>query len=193
MEIILASKSPRRLEILSNLGFFVRVVPSDADESISEPLSPPDLVRTLAERKLACDVACNADDLVIACDTVVCFEGEILGKPKSAEDAKRMLHTLSGKTHSVFSGLAMRRGGVTISDFERTDVHFRELSDEEIDAYIKSGEPFDKAGSYGIQGKGGLFAERIDGDYFNVMGLPVHLFGRMFAKITGSEVLCFNA
>ena len=193
MELILASKSPRRLEILNNLGLSVRVMPTDADETVTDPCSPQEFVQILANRKASFPLPCTSDDLIIACDTVVSFEDKILGKPHDASEARQMLTLLRGKTHSVFSGLALRRGEKLVCAAERTDVCFRFYSDAEIDAYIESNEPFDKAGAYGIQGLGGMFVKYINGDHFNVMGLPVYQFGRLFAKATGSEILLFGA
>ena len=172
MEVILASQSPRRRELMGlfHIPFTVRV--SDADETMDPGLSAADAVAAVS-RKKAEAVSHNPDDLVIAADTIVVCQGEILGKPKDAADAYRMLRLLSGRDHQVMTGMTLLRGDLCRTVTETTDIHFRELSDREIHAYIRSGEPMDKAGSYGIQGGAALFAERLVGDYYNVVGLPV--------------------
>ena len=172
MEVILASQSPRRKELMGlfHIPFTVRV--SDADETMDPNLSAADAVAAVSRRKAEA-VPRNADDLVIAADTIVVFCGEILGKPKDTADARRMLPLLSGRDHQVMTGMTLLRGDQSRTVTEITDIHFRELSNREIDAYIRTGEPMDKAGSYGIQGGAALFAEKLVGDYYNVMGLPV--------------------
>ena len=172
MEVILASQSPRRKELMGlfHIPFTVRV--SDADETMDPNLSAADAVAVVSRRKAEA-VPRKADDLVIAADTIVVCCGEILGKPKDAADAHRMLRLLSGRDHQVMTGMTLLRGETARTVTEITDIHFRQLSDREIDAYIRTGEPMDKAGSYGIQGGAALFAERLVGDYYNVMGLPV--------------------
>ena len=152
--------------------FTVRV--SDADESAPADLDPPALVELLAARKGGAVFAESAPgDTVIAADTVVVVDGEVLGKPRSPEEAARMLRRLSGRTHSVYTGVYLRRGNRTVSFACETAVTFYPLSEEEIAAYIATGEPFDKAGGYGIQGRGALLVKGIEGDYCNVVGLPV--------------------
>ena len=172
MELILASQSPRRKELLGlfHLPFTVRV--ADIDETMDMNKSPYDEVARVSRCKAEA-VARNADDIVIAADTIVVCEGKVLGKPKDETDAKAMLHLLSGRDHQVMTGMCVIRGEKTVTATEVTDIHFRELSTEEIDAYVATGEPMDKAGSYGIQGGAALFAEKMVGDYYNVMGLPV--------------------
>ena len=172
MQVILASQSPRRKELMGlfHIPFTVRV--SDADESMDPKLSPAEAVGLVSRRKAEA-VTRESDDLVIAADTIVVCGGEILGKPKDTEDAYRMLRLLSGRDHQVMTGMTLLRGEICRTVTEITDIHFRELSDREIHAYIRTGEPMDKAGSYGIQGGAALFAQHLVGDYYNVMGLPV--------------------
>ncbi len=184
-DIVLASGSPRRREILADLGLKFRIEASNADESIPEGTSPDLAVRRLSLLKAA-DVAKSQPEnaLVIGADTVVVLDDEILGKPTDEEDAARMLKSLSGREHSVLTGIsALRRSdGKGVSVFEETKVRFRNLSEEEILKYVKTGEPMDKAGAYGIQGLGSLLIEKIDGDYFNVVGLPVCRLFRLLAE-----------
>ena len=172
MEVILASQSPRRRELMGlfHIPFTVRV--SDADETMDPKLSAAEAVGLVSRRKAEA-VSREADDLVIAADTIVVCGGEILGKPKDTADARRMLRLLSGRDHQVMTGMTLLRGDRVRTVTEITDIHFRELSDREIDAYIATKEPMDKAGSYGIQGGAALFAQHLVGDYYNVMGLPV--------------------
>ncbi len=172
MELILASQSPRRKELLGlfRLPFSVQV--ADIDETMDAGKPPCDEVARVSRCKAEA-VARNADDVVIAADTIVVCEGKVLGKPRDTADAKAMLRLLSGRDHQVMTGMCVIRGEKTVTCTEVTDIHFRELSDQEIDAYVATGEPMDKAGSYGIQGGAALFAEKMVGDYYNVMGLPV--------------------
>ncbi len=179
MEIILASGSPRRKELLAltSLPFTVRV--SDAEEQTDPELPPYFTVEQLSLLKassVASEVKAEGTDaIVIGSDTVVVFEDQILGKPADKVDAKRMLTALSGNWHSVLTGVTVMSTKTAKSEtfYVETKVHFMPLSEETIDAYIATNEPMDKAGSYGIQGKGSLFVDRIDGDYFNVVGLPI--------------------
>ncbi|MBR5528516.1 MAG: septum formation inhibitor Maf [Clostridia bacterium] len=173
MKLILASRSPRRIEILKNLGFDPQIIPAETDENISENFSPADAVCELACRK-AKYVAQNAsdEDMILAADTMVFKDGVLLGKPDNNDAAFKMLRSLSGNTHSVFTGFCVIYGGKTVSCAVETKVKFRELSDGDICEYIATGEPDDKAGAYGIQGIGCLLVDHIDGDYFNVVGLP---------------------
>jgi len=174
-KIILASASPRRKELLCALGIDFLCMPADIEENIEAFLhAPADAVEYLAREKakaVAKDV--SHDSLIIAADTIVYHGSEILGKPKNKDDAKRMLLALSDSTHEVYTGFSMIQGEKCCTSHERTKVTFRSLSEHEIDAYIETGEPLDKAGSYGIQEKGTLFVKKIDGDYFNVVGLPI--------------------
>ena len=182
MEVILASQSPRRKELMGlfHIPFTVRV--SQADESMDPDLSPAEAVAAVSRRKAEA-VEREADDLVIAADTIVVVDREILGKPRDEADASRMLHLLSGRDHQVMTGMTLLRGEKCLVCTEITDIHFRDLTDREIDAYIATKEPMDKAGSYGIQGGAALFAERLAGDYYNVMGLPVCRLGQLLREI----------
>lgn len=175
MRIILASTSPRRLELLRGLGLKVKVVSSRVKESKFSIKNPEKLVKTLALIKAQEVARRTKDGLVIGADTVVVLKGKILGKPKDSKEAKSMLRKLSGRTHEVLTGLAVidASSGKTIGDFVRTGVKFRKLTDKEIANYVTSDKPFDKAGAYAIQEKAGLFIEKIDGCYFNVVGLPL--------------------
>ncbi len=170
MHYILASQSPRRQELMGlfHVPFTVQV--ADIDESMAG--DPYTEVARVSRRKAEA-IPCGPEDVIIAADTVVVCEGEILGKPKDGEDAKRMLRLLSGRDHQVMTGMTVRSLKKTVTVTEVTDIHFRPLSEAEMDAYIATGEPMDKAGSYGIQGGAALFAEKMVGDYYNVMGLPV--------------------
>lgn len=172
MQLILASQSPRRKELLGlfRIPFTVRV--ADIDEAMDLGKSPFEEVARVSRLKAEA-VAREQDDVVVAADTIVVCQGEILGKPVDEADAFRMLRLLSGKDHQVMTGMSVLRGETAVTCTEVTDIHFRALSDREILAYIRTGEPMDKAGSYGIQGGAALFAEKMVGDYYNVMGLPV--------------------
>lgn len=174
MGMILASASPRRRELLEMLGISgFEVLPADVDEAVPET-SPDEAVIFLARQK-ARKVAgtCPADALIIAADTLVYLDGKPLGKPETESDAKNMLQRLSGAKHSVYTGVALIKAEKETAFAERTEVFFRQLSHQEIEAYIKTGEPMDKAGAYGAQGKAAMFISRIEGDFFNVMGLPI--------------------
>jgi len=174
MRVILASASPRRIELLKQFHMPFEVIPSKIVEPIGEMETPIQIVMGLSLEK-ALDISkSNIDALVIASDTVVYFE-RILGKPKSREDAKNMLEALSGKKHEVFTGIALVHvaSNMKVVDFVCTEVTFNDLSNDEIEVYLNTGEAFDKAGSYGIQGFGALLVSEIKGDYFNVMGLPL--------------------
>lgn len=192
MAIILASQSPRRRELLNQMGirdFVIR--PAQGEENMALDLPPKELARKLALGK-ACEIAVESQsgDLVIAADTIVTLEDKVLGKPRNEEDAFTMLRTLSGKSHVVYTGVAVIQNNRVVSDAEGTEVKFRTLSDEEIRAYIATGEPMDKAGSYGIQGIGALLVEGIRGDYFNVMGLPVCKLGQIL-RTFGVKILSY--
>lgn len=173
MEIILASQSPRRKEIMEGAGFSVRIIPSDVEETVDKSLSPGELVKSLAGQKARAVAAAYPDRIVLGADTMVVEGGELLGKPKDEADARDMLRRLSGRCHEVYTGFCLIKSGKAVSDYDCTKVFFKELSDAEIEAYIRSGEPMDKAGAYGIQGLGMRFIPRIEGDFYNVMGLPV--------------------
>ena len=182
MEVILASQSPRRKELMGlfHIPFIIRV--SDADETM-DPNAPAAQQVAQVSRRKAEAVSREPDDVVIAADTIVVCGGEILGKPRDTADASRMLHMLSGRDHQVMTGMTVLRGDRCLVCTEITDIHFRDLTDREIDAYIRTGEPMDKAGSYGIQGGAAIFAERLVGDYYNVMGLPVCRLGQLLREI----------
>lgn len=172
MQLILASGSPRRKELLSLFRIPFTVVPADVDETMDPANAPCEEVARLSAKK-ARAVKREPDDVVIAADTIVVCEGKVLGKPKSEENAYHMLSLLSGRDHQVMTGCTVLRGEKCETFTEVTDLHFRTLSEREIRAYIASGEPMDKAGAYGIQGGAALFCRRMEGDYYNVMGLPV--------------------
>ena len=171
MKILLASGSPRRRELLSGMGLQFDICKPCFDEDSVKGFSPDVTVEKLSLGK-ATSAACE-NTLVIGSDTVVALDDVILGKPTDEKDAFNMLKMLSGRTHFVYTGVALVGGGKSIVFHEKTAVHFKELTDDEIIAYVKSGEPMDKSGAYGIQGKGCLFVEKIEGDYLNVVGLPV--------------------
>ncbi|WP_079510342.1 Maf family protein [Mesobacillus jeotgali] len=181
--LILASSSPRRKELLENLRLQFEISSSDADESFSATLSPSEAVMELASRKSGMVAQNFPDCFVIGSDTVVVHDGMILGKPESGQEASEMLKKLSGNTHSVYTGVSIISPEKETRFYEKTDVTFWELSDEEIDTYIKSGEPFDKAGGYGIQGFGSMLVREISGDYYTVVGLPVSRLVRELRKI----------
>ena len=184
MKIILASQSPRRKELLERMGIrdFETISPN-VDESAFRGLPPEELVRRLsAEKAAAVAGKAGEDAIVIAADTVVALEGAVLGKPADELDAFKMLSALSGVRHQVYTGVTVCRGGEKQTAHEVTDVTFRELSEEEIEHYIATGEPMDKAGAYGIQGYGALLIQGISGDYYNVMGLPVCRLSGMLAR-----------
>ena len=174
-KIILASKSPRRLELLRMLGLNVETASPDIDESAVEADSPSHLAEKLAKtkaEKVYRDLHPEGCP-VVAADTLVEIGGRILGKPRSVAEAGEMLRMLSGKLHYVHTGLAVIYSGTFASAVETATVYFRELSDDEIESYIMSGEPMDKAGAYGIQGRAGAFVDRIEGDFFSIVGLPL--------------------
>lgn len=173
MKIILFSKSPRRQELLSLMGVEFKVMTKDVDESYPSELIPEDVAKYIAEKKaMAFDDELN-DEILITADTIVSIDNEILGKPVDEADAKRMLQKLSGKTHQVYTGVALLHHHKIISFVDKTDVEFREITNEEIEYYIRDYKPFDKAGSYGIQEWIGLTCVKsIQGSYTNVMGLP---------------------
>lgn len=181
MEIVLASGSPRRRQLLEQIGLTgFRVLPSDADESLPDGIAPGEAVERLSARKGAAVAAqARPGALVIAADTVVALDGAILGKPRDGAEAEAMLAALSGRDHQVFTGVTLCQGDRILTQAEETQVTFRPLTGQEIRQYVSTGEPMDKAGAYGIQGLGGLLVEGIRGDYHNVMGLPICRLGRM--------------
>ncbi len=180
VRVILASQSPRRRELLTLIGIPHEVRPADVDESVHLDEAPVPHCERLARAKAAVLAAQYPEALVIGSDTIVVIDGDILGKPQSVADAMAMLARLSGRTHTVFTAIAVARGGRTVSAVESVSVTFRSLSADQIAAYVATGEPMDKAGAYGIQGFGATIVERIDGDYFAVMGLAL---GRLIALL----------
>ncbi|MBQ6466272.1 MAG: septum formation protein Maf [Oscillospiraceae bacterium] len=190
MHIVLASASPRRRELMEMLGApALRIVPAKGEERPPEGVGPEELVKALSAAK-AREIAAlsEKDDVIIGADTIVWHRGRVYGKPRSREEAIAMLEALSGETHEVYTGVTVIRGEAELCEAERSLVHFRELSRREIEAYVDSGEPMDKAGAYGAQGKAALFVRGIEGDFFNVMGLPLCRLGTMLRK-QGVELL----
>ena len=182
MNLILASQSPRRKELLALFGIPFTVRVADIDET----MDPNGIARQEVARVSRCKalaVERKEDDVVIAADTIVVCRGKILGKPRSPEEACKMLHLLSGRDHQVMTGVTVLRGDKEIVFTEVTDLHFRELSDAQIRRYVATGEPMDKAGSYGIQGGAALFCSRLVGDYYNVIGLPVCRLGEVLRQL----------
>ena len=180
--IVLASGSPRRQELLRRIGitdFDLRV--PRVEESFPEGLSPEEIV-TCISREKSLAVPSEDDEIVITADTMVFLGRERLGKPRDEEHALEMLTALQGRRHTVCTGVTVRRGEQILSRAQSTQVYFRPASEAELRAYIAGGEPMDKAGAYGVQGQGSLLVERIEGDFFNVMGLPVVLLARMLAE-----------
>lgn len=171
--LILASSSPRRKELLEELQIPFVISSSNVDESFDPSISPNEIVMELARRKVEAIYADEQYPFILGADTVVYLNGAILGKPASPEEAFRMLRELSGKTHSVYTGVAIMANGICSTFYEKTDVLFWELTDDEIHDYLDTGEPFDKAGAYGIQGVGRTLVKEIKGDYFTVVGLPI--------------------
>ncbi len=192
--IILASGSPRRREILSDLGAELKIITADVDESSNER-DPERLAEALAIKKgqavyekLLRDGSSDATLPIISADTVVFCEGEIMGKPCDRADAERMLKKLSGKAHTVTTGICVISNGVPFSSYLTTRVFVDPLTDEEINAYIDTRDPFDKAGAYGIQGVFSKHISKIDGCYFNVVGLPINALSKLFIKATGKAI-----
>ena len=182
MALILASASPRRKELLEKFGVPFVIRAADIDETMDAARSPYDEVGRVSRLK-AMATPREADDILIAADTIVVCEGKVLGKPRDEAEAAQMLRLLSGRDHQVMTGCTVLRGENCVTFTEVTDIHFRELSEKEIAKYVATGEPMDKAGSYGIQGGAALFCERMVGDYYNVMGLPVCRLGQVLKKV----------
>ena len=182
MEIILASQSPRRKELMGklNIPFTIRV--ADIDETMDAQKPPQEEVARVSRLK-ALAIPREQDDVVIAADTIVVCAGRVLGKPHSPQEAVETLKLLSGRDHQVMTGVTVVRGNVVETFTEVTDLHFRELTEKEIRAYVATGEPMDKAGSYGIQGGAALFCSHMVGDYYNVMGLPVCRLGETLRRM----------
>lgn len=182
MQLILASASPRRRELLGLFGHPFVIRAADIDETMDPEKSPFDEVARVSRQK-ALAVAREPDDVVIAADTIVVCQGKVLGKPHSEAEAVAMLALLSGRDHQVMTGCTVLRGETVKTVTEVTDLHFRPLSQREIEKYVAGGEPMDKAGAYGIQGGAALFCRRMEGDYYNVMGLPVCRLGQMLQEV----------
>lgn len=183
-KIILASASPRRRELMQMLGIQnLTVCPAEGAEDPPLGAGPEEIVTALSQSK-AREVFSRSDPdaLILAADTIVWLDHRALGKPHSEEDAAAMLRSLSGRRHEVYTGVTLMDGSGCTTEVEQSAVFFRMLSESEIARYISSGEPMDKAGAYGAQGKGALFVRRIEGDFFNVMGLPLCLLGQMLAR-----------
>ena len=182
MKLILASQSPRRRELLGLFRIPFEIQAADIDETMDPDLPAGQEVSRVSRSK-AMAIAADDDQIIIAADTIVVVDGRVLGKPQSPDHARQMLKSLSGRDHQVMTGIAVRRGSQCAVCTEVTDVTFRPLTDAEIDAYIATGEPMDKAGAYGIQGGAALFCEKLHGDYYNVMGLPVCRLGLMLKSM----------
>lgn len=186
-QLILASASPRRRELLAQAGFTFEVRAADIDESRHAGEPPMDYVRRLALEKAQAIATRNPGAVVLGADTTVVLEGEVLNKPADHADAERMLRLLSGRTHQVHTGLAVVGGPGHQSHVETTDVVFRVIGEEELAAYLASGDPMDKAGAYGIQGYAARWIPRIEGDYFNVVGLPLAAVVRLLEAVASEH------
>jgi septum formation protein len=181
-QLVLASGSPRRAEILSSVGWtFTKVVP-DIDETERDSESPENYVQRLAEEKAQAVSHQHPDSMILAADTTVVIDEQIIGKPADLDDARRMLTMLSGRWHDVLTGVAVKRDGKIDVGMERTGVKFSEMSNEEIEYLARMGDPLDKAGAYAVQAQAALFIEQIRGDYWNVVGLPISLVYRLLKK-----------
>ena len=189
MAIILGSQSPRRRELLEKLDLPFSILTADIDETVRPELTPAQAVADISARKAAAILRqASEDDLVITADTIVVLDGQIMGKPHSPEEAEQMLSSLSGRTHQVYTAVTLHSHARQKTEVACTQVTFRPLDPTEIRAYIASGEPMDKAGAYGIQGRGAVLVSHLEGDYFNVMGLPLCTLCRMLRSF-GVKVL----
>lgn len=186
LPLILASGSPRRRELLDLMGLTYTVETPDVDESFSG--RPSETVMEISRRKAAAVAARHSDSIIIAADTLVFSDGA-LGKPHTPERAKEMLRSLAGNWHHVYTGITVinTRSGRVLRNVDKTRVHLVPMTEQEIDAYVATGEPLDKAGAYGIQGMGGMFVDRIDGSYSNVVGLPMSMLRIMLAQVGGVD------
>ena len=171
--LILASQSPRRRDLLSMLGLEFTVVTADIDETMDEKLSVEEAVAEVCKRKAEAVAVLHPHDTIISADTIVVVDGKVLGKPRNEDHAKDMLRSLSGRSHTVMTAFCLWEKGKAVTHVEQTNLRFKPLSNEEIDAYVATGSPMDKAGAYGIQDQASIFVEALEGDYYNVMGLPV--------------------
>ena len=185
---ILASQSPRRRELLAMLGLEFEIFTADIDETMDPALSAEEAVAAVCERKARAVGQRHPGRLIVAADTIVVVEETILGKPHCEDEARAMLHSLSGRSHTVMTGFCLWRDGACETHVETTKLWFRDLSDGEIDAYVATGSPMDKAGAYGIQDQAAVFVQRLEGDYYNVMGLPLCALTQALRK-WGVEVL----
>lgn len=188
MKIILGSGSPRRKELLEQIGMKFQVITSNTAEKFDDNLSPQEVVKLLSEEKaVAVASLVKEDSIIIGADTIVVIDNKILGKPKDEEDAYKILDILSGKKHKVITGVTVVKKTddkiMCLTKYEETSVYMAELSKRDICEYIKTREPMDKAGAYGIQGKGALLVEKIEGDYFNIVGLPLYLLKNMLNEM----------
>ena len=184
MKILLASQSPRRKELLSSLGFEFEVVKIDCEEILPQHIEIKNAAAYLSELKADAFRKLEADEVLITADTVVSIDNQVLGKPKDEEDAKNMLQKLSGKTHQVYTGITIKTVDKTSTETDVADVEFAEISEEEIDFYIKNYRPFDKAGSYGIQEWLGMAKiKKMSGSFYTIMGLPTHLVYKILKEI----------
>lgn len=185
--IYLASSSPRRRELLEQIHLPHTVITTDTDESLPCDIPPAEQVMALSRRKAdaAANMLAEAKGIIIAADTTVVLDGEVLGKPVHEDDALTMLERLQGRTHEVYTGLTVYElpGGYVITDFERTEVKMRKIDREELVRYVRTNEPFDKAGAYGIQGFAAIFIEGLRGCYFNVVGLPIFKLAQLLKKL----------
>jgi len=191
MRIVLASGSPRRKELLEMVGIkdFI-VIPDTSEEIITPGQTPEQTVCEIALKKAQnVSLLCKKDDLIIAADTLVYIDNEAIAKPENKTDAAQMLRKLSGQSHTVYTGIALLKESRHITQTEKTDVYFRELTDEEIFTYIETGEPMDKAGAYGAQGLASIFVKRIEGDFFNVMGLPLCKLSMMLKDFCNMSII----
>lgn len=186
MKIILASRSPRRREILTLMEIPFEVIESHVQEIPPEGATPEELVKALAEQKARAVFAQHPEDCVIGADTVVDLDGRVLGKPHTPERAKEYLRLLSGRSHIVYTGICLLTPGHIDVRSVRTDVTFRPMSEEEIDWYVNTGDPLDKAGSYGVQGPASLFVDHLEGNYFNIIGMPAPT---LYEMLLGAGVL----
>ena len=187
MKIILASESPRRIEMMKDMGLEFSVRKHSHSENHLHVKSPSSFVRVCSRHK-AESAFINDSELLIGADTIVYIEGRIIGKPDSKKSAKKMIRLLSGKKHSVYTGLTIKYRGKTVSGVEKTNVFFKTIGETEIDLYLNKASYMDKAGAYAVQEEASLFIEKISGDFFNVVGFPVMLFSKLFEKATGEKL-----
>lgn len=181
--LLLASASPRRRELLTQAGYQFSVIPANVDETVTPGTPPEQIVTQLAQKKALSVFESHPQDVVLAADTIVVFQNQVLGKPKDEKEAKAMLHLLSGNRHVVYTGFCICNEKEIHCESQSTEVEFFALSENEIDNYVKTGESMDKAGAYGIQGRGALLVKEINGDFYNVMGLPIGRINRILSNL----------